>query len=142
MSPAGTRLEEVAAGWLLDVLGLPGESGVGFVTGATMGNFTALAAARHALLARQGWDAEGQGLFGAPPIDVVVGEEVHVSLLKALALLGLGRERVDARAGGRPGPYGRLAAPAAHRPHDRVRPGRQRELGRRRPDGAALRRGA
>ena len=94
MSPVGARLEEVAAGWLLDVLGLPAGAGVGFVTGATMGNFTALAAARQALLARQGWDVGAQGLFGAPPIDVVVGEEVHVSLLKALSLLGFGRDRV------------------------------------------------
>lgn len=94
MSPLASRLEEVAAGWLLDVLGLPADAGVGFVTGATMGNFTALAAARHALLAREGWDVESRGLFGAPPIDVVVGEEVHVSLLKALALLGFGRDRV------------------------------------------------
>jgi glutamate/tyrosine decarboxylase-like PLP-dependent enzyme len=80
--------------WLLDVLDLPREAGVGFVTGATMANFTGLAAARHAVLARTGWDVEAQGLFGAPDITVVVGEEVHVSLVKALGLLGLGRERV------------------------------------------------
>jgi len=94
MSPTAARLEEIAAGWVLDLLGLPADAAVGLVTGATMGNLAALAAARHALLARQGWDAEAQGLFGAPPVTVVVGEEVHVSLLKALALLGLGRERV------------------------------------------------
>ncbi len=94
MSPAASRLEEIAAGWVLELLGLPADCGVGFTTGATMGNLTALAAARHALLARQGWDVEAEGLFGAPPLTVVVGEEVHVSLLKALAVLGLGRERV------------------------------------------------
>ena len=94
MSPAASRLEEIAAGWVLELLGLPDDCGVGFTTGATMGNLTALAAARHALLDRQGWDVEAQGLFGAPPLTVVVGEEVHVSLLKALAVLGLGRERV------------------------------------------------
>jgi glutamate/tyrosine decarboxylase-like PLP-dependent enzyme len=94
MSPAAARLEKVALGWLLDVLKLPEETGGGFVTGATMANLTALAAARHALLHRQGWDVEAQGLFGAPPLKVVVGEEVHVSLLKALSLLGLGRDRV------------------------------------------------
>jgi glutamate/tyrosine decarboxylase-like PLP-dependent enzyme len=94
MSPVVTHLEKVALRWLLDVLGLPAEAGGGFVTGATMANLTALAAARHALLRRQGWDVEAQGLFGAPPLQVVVGDEVHVSLLKALSLLGLGRERV------------------------------------------------
>jgi glutamate/tyrosine decarboxylase-like PLP-dependent enzyme len=94
MTPIGACLEEVALRWLLEALSLPAGAGGGFVTGATMANFTGLAAARHALLARQGWDVESQGLFGAPPLTVVVGDEVHVSLLKALSLLGLGRERV------------------------------------------------
>ncbi len=93
-SPIGATVEDVALGWLVDLLGLPAGTGAGFVTGATLANFSCLAAARHALLARQGWDAERQGLFGAPPFTVVVGDEVHVSLLKALTLLGLGRERV------------------------------------------------
>ncbi len=94
LSPIAARLEEVAMRWLLDVLGLPPTCGVGFVTCATQANFSGLAAARHALLARRGWDVETQGLFGAPPITVVVGEEVHASVLKALTLVGLGRERV------------------------------------------------
>ena len=94
MSPVATELERVALGWLLDVLSLPAESGVAFVTGATMANFTALAAARHAVLRRVGWDVEEDGLFGAPPITVVVGAEAHTTLHKALALLGLGRSRV------------------------------------------------
>ena len=94
LSPVSAALEAIAQAWLLDLLGLPAESGVGFVTGATMANFSALAAARHALLERAGWDVEAQGLFGAPPITVVVGDEVHVSVLKALSLLGLGRERI------------------------------------------------
>ncbi len=94
MSPAAARLEDVALGWVCDVLGLPAEAGGALVTGATMANFTALASARHALLERAGWDVENDGLFGAPPLNLVVGEEVHVSLLKALGLLGLGRERV------------------------------------------------
>jgi glutamate/tyrosine decarboxylase-like PLP-dependent enzyme len=94
MSPAGARLEEVALGWLRELLGLPADCAGAFVTGATMANFTALAAARHALLERQGWDVERDGLFGAPELKVVVGAEVHVSLVKALGLLGLGRERV------------------------------------------------
>ena len=93
-SPIGTVLEEVSLGWLLDVLALPGGCGGGFVSGATVANFTALAAARHAVLAGAGWDVEAQGLFGAPAIQVVVGEEVHPSLMKALGMLGMGRERV------------------------------------------------
>ena len=94
LSPLGAKLEDITTGWLLDLLGLPASCGAGFVTGATMGNFTALAAARHAIFQRAGWDVEEQGLFGAPPITVVVGGEVHVALLKALALLGLGRATV------------------------------------------------
>src|SRR5438094_79794 len=94
LSPIAARLEEVAMRWLLDVLGLPPAAGVGFVTCATQANFSGLAAARHALLARRGWNVETRGLFCAPPITVVVSEEVHVSVLKALTLLGLGRERV------------------------------------------------
>ncbi len=94
MSPIAAMVEKITLRWLLEVLSLPAEAGAGFVTGATMANFTALAAARHALLHRQGWDVESQGLFGAPPLTVVVGDEVHVSLLKALSLLGLGRDRV------------------------------------------------
>jgi glutamate/tyrosine decarboxylase-like PLP-dependent enzyme len=93
-SPANSVAEEVAAGWLLDVLGLPRTASVGFTTGCTLAIFTALAAARHAVLGRAGWDVETQGLFGAPEIDVVVGEEVHVTVLAALQMLGLGRERV------------------------------------------------
>jgi glutamate/tyrosine decarboxylase-like PLP-dependent enzyme len=93
-SPVGAYLERVCRDWLVELLGLPAPTEVGFVTGATMANFTGLAAARHAVLHAHGWDVEAQGLFGAPPITVVVGQEVHVSLLKALSLLGLGRERV------------------------------------------------
>jgi glutamate/tyrosine decarboxylase-like PLP-dependent enzyme len=93
-SPVGAVLEDVSLGWLLDVLKLPAGSGCGFVTGATMANFSALAAARHTVLARAGWDVEADGLFGAPPVTVVVGDEAHPSLIKALGMLGLGRSRV------------------------------------------------
>jgi glutamate/tyrosine decarboxylase-like PLP-dependent enzyme len=93
-SPVAAHLERVCCDWLTRVLGLPGTCGVGFVTGATMANFTALAAARHAVLQAQGWDVERKGLFGAPEITVIVGEEVHVSVVKGIGLLGLGRERV------------------------------------------------
>ncbi len=94
LSPVGAKLEAIAGRWMKQMLGLPGQSGVGFVTGATMGNFTGLATARHALLKQAGWNVEAQGLFGAPEIKVVVGEQVHVSVLKSLSLLGLGSERV------------------------------------------------
>lgn len=94
MSPTATKLEAVAGAWLIDLLGLPDSSGFALTTGATLANLAGLAAARHALLARQGWDVEARGLFGAAEITVIVGDEVHVSVLKALSLLGLGRERV------------------------------------------------
>ena len=94
MSPAAAAFEDIALEWLREALGLPAESAGAVVTGATMANFTGLAAARHALLERADWDVENDGLFGAPPLTVVVGEEVHVSLVKALGLLGLGRRRV------------------------------------------------
>src|ERR1700723_644604 len=94
MSPVAARLEEIVLEWMVDLLGFPSGSGAGFVPGTTMANFTALAAARTALLQRAGWNVEEDGLFGAPPLHVVVGEEVHVSLLKALSMLGLGRSRV------------------------------------------------
>jgi len=94
MSPIAAAVEEIALGWLRELLGLPLSCGAGFVTGATTANFTCLAAARGALLRRAGWDVEDQGLFGAPELKVVVGGGVHVSLLKALAMLGLGRARV------------------------------------------------
>jgi len=93
-SPINAALEKICRDWLISCFGLPGEAEVGFVTGATMANFAALAAARHALLQTQGWNVEAKGLFGAPPITVIVGNEVHVSVLKALSMLGLGRERV------------------------------------------------
>ena len=93
-SPTAITLEEIALEWVRELLGLPVGTGGAVVTGATMANLTALAAARHALLARAGWDVEADGLFGAPPITIVVGEEAHASVLKALGLLGLGRKRV------------------------------------------------
>ena len=94
VTPTTAQLEAVAAGWLLEVLGLPPTCGVGFVTGATVANFTVLAAARHAILERQGWNVEADGLFGAPPITVVIGNEAHPTLLKSLGLIGFGRNRV------------------------------------------------
>ncbi|HKG55887.1 MAG TPA: aminotransferase class V-fold PLP-dependent enzyme [Candidatus Limnocylindrales bacterium] len=94
ISPAAAVVEEVAASWLVDLFGLPVGSSVGFTTGATMASFTALAAGRHAVLAQAGWNAEEDGLIGAPPIAVVVGEEAHVTIFASLQMLGLGRGRV------------------------------------------------
>ncbi len=94
MSPAAAEVEALAAEWLLDLLGLPAGTSVGFTTGATMANFTALAAARHAVLARVGWDVAQHGLATAPQITVVVGAHVHASVLAALQLLGFGRAQL------------------------------------------------
>ena len=93
-APAAAAAETVAAGWLVELLGLPSESSVGFVTGATMANLVGLAAGRSEVLRRVGWDVEAGGLFDAPPIRVVVGEDVHVSAMSALQFLGLGHRRV------------------------------------------------
>ena len=94
LSPAGAVVEEVAGRWLVELFGLPGESSVGFPTGATMASFTAIAAGRHRVLERAGWDVEADGLIGAPPLNVVVGDEAHVTIFVSLQMLGLGRARV------------------------------------------------
>src|SRR5580704_15974435 len=93
-SPVNAALENVALRWVRDIFHLPVQSAGGFVTCATAANFSALAAARHALMGRAGWDVEAQGLFGAPPLTIVVSDEVHASMQKALSLVGFGRERV------------------------------------------------
>ncbi len=97
LSPAAAVAEEVAGGWLVELLGLPSGTSVGFVTGATMANFTALAAARHGVLARVGWDVERQGLQGAPPVTVVTHGGTHVTVYASLQMLGLGREGAQVR---------------------------------------------
>lgn len=89
-SPAAAVVEDVAGGWLKELLGLPTDASVGFVTGATMANFTCLAAARHEVLRRAGWDVEAKGLQGAPRVNVIAGEEAHSTLFASLRLLGLG----------------------------------------------------
>jgi glutamate/tyrosine decarboxylase-like PLP-dependent enzyme len=94
MSPIAAELEEIVLRWVCEALGLPLDCAGGLVTCATMANFTALVTARQALLARAGWDVAADGMFGAPPIEVVVGEEVHASMLKALSLAGFGSKRV------------------------------------------------
>ncbi len=94
MSPVAAELEEVVLRWVCEALGLPAHCEGGLVTCATTANFAALAAARYALLARAGWNVVDDGMFGAPPIEVVVGDEVHASLLKALSLAGFGKKRL------------------------------------------------
>jgi glutamate/tyrosine decarboxylase-like PLP-dependent enzyme len=93
-TPGVAHIESVALRWLNGIFGFDASTAGAFVTGATMANFTALAAARHQVLERAGWPVEARGLFGAPPIDVVVGAEAHPTLFKSLGLLGLGRDRV------------------------------------------------
>lgn len=93
-TPGTAVIEQVALDWLLDLFGLPKDSAGAFVTGATVANFTALAAARNRVLSKAGWNVEADGLFGAPPITVIVGAEVHPSVLKSLGMLGLGRSRL------------------------------------------------
>ena len=95
MSPVASKLEAVCQAWLLDLLGLPSGCVAGFVGGTSTATVVGLAAARHELLRRQGWDVNAKGLFSAPPIRVVLGAEAHGTVFKALALLGLGRERVE-----------------------------------------------
>ena len=94
LSPAAAAAEEIAGEWMLDLLGLPADASVGLPTGAGLGNAVGLAAARHRLLASAGWDVEASGLYGAPEIVVMIGEEAHATVLTALQYLGFGRERV------------------------------------------------
>jgi glutamate/tyrosine decarboxylase-like PLP-dependent enzyme len=94
VTPAAAILEQVSLDWMVGLLGLPEGTGGGFVTGATVANFTALAAARHRVFADAGWNVEADGLIGAPGLTVVVGEEAHPTLFKSLGMLGLGRDRV------------------------------------------------
>jgi glutamate/tyrosine decarboxylase-like PLP-dependent enzyme len=93
-SPAAAAVEQVAGEWVLDLLGLPSDAGFGLPGGAGLANAVALAAARHAVLAREGWDVEARGLYGAPEITLLIGAEAHATLESALQYLGLGRERV------------------------------------------------
>jgi glutamate/tyrosine decarboxylase-like PLP-dependent enzyme len=94
ISPGSTTIEQVALRWTMELLGLPAQSAGAFVTGTTVAHVTAFAAARSSLLAQAGWNVEADGLFGAPPITVIVGAETHPTVFKALGILGLGRTRV------------------------------------------------
>jgi glutamate/tyrosine decarboxylase-like PLP-dependent enzyme len=102
--PSASVAEEVAGRWVLDLLGLPASAGFGLTTGGTMANFTGIAAGRHAVLERAGWDVEARGLQGAPTVRVLVGEHAHATIFIALRLLGLGdgnAARVPADGSGR-----------------------------------------
>jgi glutamate/tyrosine decarboxylase-like PLP-dependent enzyme len=93
-SPSLSVAEEVAGGWVLELLGLPAGSGIGFVTGCQMAHFTCLAAARHAVLRDAGWDVEAHGLHAAPEVRVIASDQAHVTVPVACRMLGLGAERV------------------------------------------------
>jgi glutamate/tyrosine decarboxylase-like PLP-dependent enzyme len=108
-APAAAAIEEVAESWLLDILDLPRESAIGFTTGATLANVTCLAAARTHVLRTAGWDPDADGLFGAPPVHVLVGADSHSSIFSALQLIGFGRNRVTCVA---TDDQGRMIAPA------------------------------
>ena len=122
LSPAAAVVEEVAGAWLIELLGLRAGCSVGFVTGCHMANFTALAAARHELLRRTGWEVEADGLQGAPRLRVLVGDDVHVSVIGALRMLGIGSRqivRVEADDQGRMKPAALAAALSAPGPPKR-----------------------
>ena len=95
VTPATSTLERVAMDWMIDLFGLPTDTAASFVTGATVANFTALAAARHRVYSDIGWNVEADGLIGAPPVTIVVSEETHPTVFKSLGLLGFGRNRVE-----------------------------------------------
>jgi glutamate/tyrosine decarboxylase-like PLP-dependent enzyme len=95
VTPATATLERVAMDWMIDLFGLPAETGAAFVTGATIANFSALAAARNRVYADIGWNVEADGLIGAPPLTILVGEEAHPTVIKGIGLLGFGRDRVQ-----------------------------------------------
>ena len=94
MSPAASAAEDVASAWMKELLGIPAATSHGITTGAGLGNAVGIATGRHVVLRALGWDVETHGLYGAPEIAVIVGDEAHATLLTALQYLGLGRERV------------------------------------------------
>jgi glutamate/tyrosine decarboxylase-like PLP-dependent enzyme len=107
LSPAAAAIEQIASAWALELLGLPDSASVGFVTGGQGANTTCLAAARHAVFERAGWNVERDGLIGAPPVRIVCGEQAHATIYTSLRLLGLGEQtaiRVAADAQGRMDP--------------------------------------
>ncbi|CAN5600507.1 aminotransferase class V-fold PLP-dependent enzyme [soil metagenome] len=121
LSPAAAAAEQVAGEWMLELLGLPAEASTGLPTGAGLGNAVGLAAGRHTVLARAGWDVEAAGLYGAPAMEVLIGDDAHATVLTALQYLGLGRDRatripVDDQGAMLPGPFAEAVRAAADRP--------------------------
>ncbi len=94
--PAAGVVEEVAGAWLKQIFGLPEDASFGFVTGCQMAHFTALAAARHGVLTQHGWDLSSDGLFGAPAIQVLTGDQYHASVSRALRFVGIGSRQLHA----------------------------------------------
>ena len=134
VTPATARLEQVALRWLIELFGLPENCSGAFVTGATVANFTALAAARHAVLEQAGWNVEADGLFGAPPITVIVGARGSPHAHQIAWLVGLGAKPGGACAGRWTGPHASRCAACAHRTYHCLRAGRQRQHRRVRSD--------
>ena len=128
-TPGVSHLETVALRWLVDLLELPTGTRAAFVPGAAAANFTALAAARNAVLARVGWDIEANGLTGAPPVTVITGHEVHPSLIASLGMLGMGSSRIVRVSSDDQGRMRPSGLPLDFGPDDPVRAGRQREFG-------------
>ena len=117
LSPAAAAIEEITSAWTLELLGLPEGASVGFVTGAQGAITTCLAAARHAVFERAGWDVERDGLIGAPPVRILCGEQAHATIYTSLRLLGLGAEtaiRIPADDQGRMDPKALAKALAAN----------------------------
>ena len=138
-APAASVMEETAGRWVVDLLGLPATASTGFVTGGLMANFTALAAARHRVLTDAGWDVEANGLHGAPRVRVIVGRGTPRDHRRRARLSRLRAGERGARRRRRPRPHARRCvarelAGSGSRPDDRLHAGRQRELGRVRPD--------
>ncbi len=94
MSPTAARLDDIAARWIVEILGLPTAATGGFCAGAAVANLTCVVAARDALLAREGWDVSERGLMGAPPLQIIASEEIHIAVLKALRVAGLGTDTI------------------------------------------------
>ena len=95
IAPSAQKLEDVATGWLLDLLGLPSAASVGYVTGTSMAHFTCLAAARGELLLRQDHDVVARGLRDSPPLRILVSDDIHISITKTLTLLGFGVQQIE-----------------------------------------------
>ena len=119
-TPATATLEQVALRWLLDLFGLPPNAAGAFVTGATLANFSALAAARHAVLSRAGWNVEADGLIGAPPITLIVGEEAAPDCIQVSGAPRLGEKTGSSCSYGLAGENARRGVSAGFRPHDRL----------------------